>query len=133
MRNLLVVTFLALFLIQIAGCGQGLRSPFYSKDGVKPPTTPEKLIDAVPTKDKIMAYTMSSSNWLFSVLILLAVGGLVLGLALRIKEGFAVTLAGIGGIVLVVAFARWAWLIGLLAVAVTVAILIFCLTCCCLP
>ncbi|GAH55978.1 unnamed protein product [marine sediment metagenome] len=108
----------------MAGCGLQLRSPIAfekSKPTVKPA---EKLLDVVPAKEKILAYTMSDSNWLFNVLVLFAVGGVVLAWALKIKEGAYITLASIGGLALIVAFARWSWLIGLLLIAFVIIVMV---------
>lgn len=103
----------------VTGCGFQFRSPIIFKK-LKPA---EKLSNTIPAKEKILAYTMSESNWLFSVLILTAVAGIILTLAFKIKEGIYVTIASVGGVALIVAFARWGWLIGLLAIAFTIVMM----------
>lgn len=122
MKNWKVLSLIcALF---ISGCGLQLRSPV-AFEKPKPTVKPaEKLLNAVPAKEKILAYTMSDSNWLFNVLVLFAVGGIVLAWALKIKEGAYITLASIGGLALIVAFARWSWLIGLLLIVFIIIVLV---------
>lgn len=117
-----ILTGFALYLILISGCGYSLRSPIQFQPPRKPEndtSVREKLIESVPEKNQILAYVMTGNNWLFSVLILLAVGGAFLALGLKIKEGWALVLACIGGGGLIIAYSRWGWLIGLLVVGVS--------------
>lgn len=125
MKKLLHFLLMVLCLVSVSGCGMRLRSPVaFGKPTSKTIETAKRLIDTVPAKDKILAYTMSDSNWLFNLLVLFAVGGVILAWVLKVKEGAYITLASIGGLALIVAFARWSWLIGLLLIVFIIIVLV---------
>lgn len=87
----------------------------------EPPPEPDK--DRFGN-NKIVEHLFARGDWLMTVLILVGVGGIILGLWARMKEAFFVTAGCWLGAAMLIALAAWAWVVGLLMLAVAVVLFI---------
>jgi hypothetical protein len=87
----------------------------------EPPPEPEKRR---VTDNDIVKHLFARGDWLMTVLILAGVGGIILGLWARMKEAFFVTAGCWLGAAMLIALAAWAWVVGLLMLAVAVVLFI---------
>jgi len=85
---------------------------------------PPKL-PTVPASSSELVGLLSGVNWLFGVLILLIVGGITMAIIFKAKEGIAIAVASFIGAGLIVAFACWAKVIGLIVIGLAIFLIIW--------
>lgn len=109
----LLIAMLIAMAIWVLGCA------------VVPKAEPPTLIEQVPEQAKILAYTLGEMPKTFGLLVLLFVGGLIFWGLTRSKWGWIIPASSAAGMWLIVAFARWAWLIGLIGIGLALFVLIW--------
>ena len=97
-----------------------LWPPNWFKPKEPPPEPPRDRIG----NNSIVEHLFARSDWLFTVLVLVGVGGIILGLWARMKEAFFVTIGCWLGAAMLITLAAWAWVVGLLMLAVAVVMFI---------
>ena len=102
-------------ILLISGCGKPMRSP------VRWPWEPQ----VAPESTNGLADIISSLPNVFGVLIVVFVGGIIFSVMTKSKQGWVIPVAAVAGMVLVVAFAAYAKLIGLLALVGCIGLLVW--------
>ncbi len=103
MKKWIVIVLVCAGLLYSSGCFKSWQSQRDSK---------QDLLDSTPVKARNLANLLADMPKTFNTLILLAVGGAIFAMAAKTHIGWVITGASIGGMALMVTFARYAEWIG---------------------